>query len=113
MFEELFNIANNKLECLDEKVIGLPETQVTVLATECDFYIAVNDIDGSICDELKSKEDTKILRMLTMWKSGHLDLPSLKFRKALVALDQYNYGTHIVLQGEDGFNSKKLLATMP
>ncbi len=113
MFEEMFNVARNKLINVTEIVDGLPAPQVTVLFTENKhFYVAVNDIDGLICDELKSREDTKVVRMLTMWKSGEVDLSSFNFRKALIKLDQYNYNTDIVLQGKEGFNIKKLCVTM-
>lgn len=114
VFDKLFEIAKNRLENVDEKVNGLPEPQVTVLFTDNNnFYIAVNDIDGLICEELKRKNDTKIVRMLTMWKRGLLDLSSLKFRKALIELDQWNYRTDIILQAKDGYNIKKLSITMP
>lgn len=114
MFEELFEIAKNKLAGIDEPVVGFPEPQATVLFTyNKNFYVAVNDMDGFICEELKGKNDTKIVHVLTMWKSGQIDLPSFQFRKALVALDQYNYDIDILLQGNDGYIIKKLWETMP
>ncbi len=114
MFEEMFIIARNKLTTINEIFDGIPAPQVTVLFTENKhFYVAVNDVDGLICDELKSRKDTKVVRILTMWKNGQLDLSSLKFRKALIELDQYNYNTDIILQEKDGFNIKKLCVPMP
>lgn len=114
MFGKLFDIAKTSLAGVDEKAEGLPAPQVTVLYTDNDyFYIAVNDIDGAICDELKEKNDTKIVRMLTMWKDGGVDQSSLSFRRALVALDEYNYDTEIILQGEDGYSVIKLAVTLP
>lgn len=87
MIEKLFDIANKQLSIIDEKVSGLSESQVTILFTDSNnYYAAINDFDGLICNELENKKDTKIVHMLTMWKSGHVDLPSIKFRKALVPL---------------------------
>lgn len=113
MFEELFNIANNKLANIDKNAAGLPEPQVTVLFTDNgNYYVTTNDIDGMICNELKNKNDTKIINMLTMWKSGDIDLPSIRFRKALVELDESNCDTNIIVQGKDGCLVKKLSATI-
>ncbi len=114
MFEEMFDIAKNTLARISEKVDGLPAPQVTVLFTDNDHvYVAVNDIDGLICEELQYKKDTKIVRMLTMWKEGGVDLASLKFRKALVEMDEYNDDTDIIVQGREGYLIKKLAVTMP
>ncbi len=113
MFEDMLKIANTSLAKLDQKAIGLPQPQVTVLATDNDFYVAVNDTDGLICNELKLKDDTKVVLMLTMWKSGQIDLSSLNFRKALVELDQNNNNTDIILQGKNTLNIKKLSVTIP
>jgi hypothetical protein len=66
-----------------------------------------------ICEELKQNKTTKILRMVTMWKDGGVDLPSVTFRNALVKMDEYNKNTEVVLQGKDGYLIKKLSVTMP
>ena len=47
-----------------------------------------------------------------MWKNGQIDLSSLKFRKALVELDLYNYNTDIILQGNEDYLIKKLSVTI-
>ena len=47
MFEEMLEVARNKLATINEIVDGLPTPQVTVLLTNNDnVYVAVNDIDG-------------------------------------------------------------------
>ena len=80
MYEKLFELAQKSLENLEQKIEGLPAPQVTVLLTDLDhYYVAVNDVDGAICETLKQAKDTKVLRMLTMWKDGCIDLPSMKF----------------------------------
>ena len=114
MFEEMFNIARNKLENINEVVEGLPAPQVTVLLSDNNtIYVAVNDGDGTICEELKRDKNTKIIRMLTMWKEGGIDLSSINFRKALIKMDEENNNTDIILQGKESYLIKKLAVTIP
>jgi hypothetical protein len=51
--------------------------------------------------------------MVTMWKDGGIDLPSISFRKALIEMDEHNINTEIILEGKDGHLIKKLSVTMP
>ena len=114
VFEEMFNIARNKLENINEVVEGLPAPQVTVLLSDNNtIYVAVNDGDGTICEELKRDKNTKIIQMLTMWKDGGIDLSSINFRKALIKMDEENNNTDIILQGEESYLIKKLAVTIP
>lgn len=111
MFEKLFEIAKESLtDACDKK----PKEQVTVLFSDKNnYYIAVDDFDGLICEELRRNNDTKIVRLLTMWKGENIDLPSITFRRALVELDEYNEDTVIILQGKESHIIKKLSVTMP
>ena len=116
MFDQLIQIAKEKLMTVDETVDvdGLPAPQVTVLLTVNDaVYVAVNDVDGAICETLKQESDTKVVRVLTMWKDGGVDLPSYRFRLALVAMNACNADAAIVLQGENSLHTKRLGATLP
>ena len=71
VFEEMIRIAKDKLATIDEFVEGLPAPQVTVLLSDNNnIYVAVNDADGTICEELKRDKNTKIIQMLTVWKDG-------------------------------------------
>ena len=113
MYEEMFEVAKSKLSTINEIVDGLPAPQITVLLTDSDnIYVAVNDIDGVICEKMKIKKDTKVVRMLTMWKEGGIDLSSMRFRKALIEMDKYNDSTDIILQGQECYLIKKLSATI-
>ena len=113
MFEEMFNIARNKLENINEAVDGMPAPQVTVLLTNRNnIYVAVNDVEGLICENLKNADDTKIIRMLTMWKDGSIDLSSIRFRNALIETNEHNNNTNIILQGKEDYLIKKLAATI-
>ena len=56
MFEQLLRIAKENLMTLNETVDGLPAPQVTVLLTANNtIYVAVNDVDGIICEKLVKK----------------------------------------------------------
>ena len=113
MFEQLLRIAKEKLATIDETVDGLPAPQVTVLLTANDtIYVAVNDIDGRICETMVENQDTKIVRMVTMWKDCGVDLSSHRFRVALVNMDERNTDTAITLQGENGLHTKALGVTI-
>ena len=113
MIEEMLETAINKLSTVNEIVDGLPAPQVTVLlANNNNIYVAVNDVDGTICKELNNDKNTKIIKMLTMWKDGGIDLSSIRFRKALISLDEDNCNADVILRGKDGYLIKKLAATI-
>ncbi len=95
MTTDMFAIANAELANLNEKIERLPAPQVIVLLTDSDrFYVAVNDVDGTVCETMKREKDTKVVRILAMWKDGSIDLPSFDFRKALIQINGIN-GIHI------------------
>ena len=113
MFNDLIKLAKDTLFSLKESVIGIPAPQVSVICTnKNNTYIAKNDIDGSICDQLISNDDTRIVKLLTMWKNGQVDVPSFAFRKAIVEMNAQNKDTDILLQESEGFIVKKLSQTM-
>ena len=113
MFKEMLKIAKKEVEALTEDKNVRPGQQVTVLLTDKDnIYIATNDFEGLICRELQEKKDKKITKMVTMWKDGCVDLSSFDFRKALVAMDEYNLNTEILLQGAKDYVVKKLSITI-
>ena len=113
MFEEMISIANNKLSTVDETVESLPAPQVTVLlSAKNHIYAAVNDTDGTLCEECSLNQDTTITKMLTMWKGGKIDLPSIKFRKALVEMNDENNNTNVLLQWKEKYLIKRLSATL-
>ncbi len=113
MFEEMIFIAKNKLATVDEITEGLPAPQVTVLLSDNNkIYIAVNDIDGIICEKIKHDNNTKITQMLTMWKDESIDIASYAFREVLIKMDGDNSNTDILLQGKNDCLVKKLADTM-
>ena len=113
MFNQLLQIAKEKLVTVDETLDGLPAPQVTVLLTANDtIYTAVNDVDGIICEKMVKNQDTKVVGMLTLWKNGGVDLSSHRFRVALVDMNECNTDTAIILQGENGLHTKALGVTI-
>ena len=113
MFDEMLEVARNKLATVNEIIDGLPEPQVTILLTNHhNIYVGVNDVDGLICEKIKQDKDTMIIKMLTMWKGGRLDLSSRRFRNALIKMNDQNNHTDIILQGKEGYLIKKLAETI-
>ena len=109
MIDKMLALATDKLSRLDKCIDGLPAPQVTVLLTgQGNAYVTENDMDGAICAQLRKKNDTRIVRSLTVWKGGQIDLPSYPFRKALLTMDERNCDTELILQGKDGVITKKL-----
>jgi len=85
--------------------------QITVLLTDNKNTYISTEIDGAdVIDKLK--DDPTVVTMLTMWQSGEVDLPSIEFRKALVALNESNLETDIVLRSDVGYILKKLKITI-
>ena len=114
MFDELFAIAKAEIADLDEKAEGMPALQVTVLLTYSNhFYVAVNDVDGTICEKMKQTNDTRVIKVLTMWKDGSIDLPSFDFRDALIQMDERNLNAEMILNGMGGYHTKTLAVSMP
>ena len=113
MFAQLIQIAEANLTALNETADGLPTPQVTVLLTaNGNTYLAVNDVDGMICEKLVNHQDTKVVRMLTMWKNGSVDLSSHRFRVTLIEMDRANAGTMVALPGVNGLHAKALGTTI-
>ena len=109
MINKLLKIAQERLASLNEIANGLPAPQVTVLLTsKGNIHVAINDVDGGICEKLVQNQDTTIVEMITVWKDGEVDLSSHRFRVALVKMNVHNKETYVILQGENGLQTKTL-----
>lgn len=109
-YESLLSAARMHLEHIDEKVADWPAPQVTVLvSSQSRVYAVCNDAYEMVLAEMTRNQDTHILRMLTLWKDGQLELPYHALRKALAALDQRNLETAIYFSDE---RYKKLAVTI-
>ena len=50
-------MAKNEITDVKKKVVGLPAPRITVLLSDKNqYYTALNDIDGFICEELRKKK---------------------------------------------------------
>ena len=58
------------------------------------------------------EEDRKVLAVLSVWKGGCLDIPSVYFRQGLLALAPENGEAYVLLQGEGRILTKKLADTL-
>ncbi len=113
MFNDLISIAKETLAKTNEVKEGYPEPQAIVFTTQNSYtYISVVETPQEICSRLVSEDDTRILKILVMWKNGEIDVPSYELRKAIVELNNENMDAHILLQGEDGLLIKKLSEMM-
>lgn len=113
MFNQMLETAKSKLATVNEIADGLPAPQVTVVLTNNDnIYVTVNDVDGSFCQELKQNNDTNVVKILTMWKDGSIDLPSYSLLKALVKMNKDNINADILLQGKERYIIKKIAEIM-
>ena len=111
IIDNMRSVATDRLSHLDVCIEALPAPQVTVLLSkQGNTYVTENDMDGAICPQLRENGDTQIIKSLTAWKGGQIDLPSYQFRKALLALDEGNRDAELILQGKDGVITRKLSA---
>ena len=69
--------------------------------------------DPEFFDELRKKGDTRIVRMLSMWVNGGVDMGSFRIRKAVLDLDPRNYTAEVIATGAVSFVRKPLWITMP
>lgn len=81
-----------------------------------DYILPVRDWTDSLpeeafLNELRDSGDTEIALLVCLWRDGFcLDLPSMRFRQALAALDERNADTLILMNGEDADGRPALTA---
>ena len=106
-FEQMLALANEALRDMHTAPAGLPSPQVTLLVSATgQIYTAPNDTTGAVLNELNG--DTHIIKLLTLWKSGEVDVPAWHLRSALLELNPQNGETEVLLRGEDGYIVKRL-----
>lgn len=111
--EKLISLAREAVSGLQESSAGFPMPQVTVLRTVSGrIYITQNDLTGIVCQQLQEADDSQVELLVTLWKNGQIDLPSLAFRKALAVLHEENNKANIVLQGQGGLHLRLLKDTI-
>lgn len=68
--------------------------------------------ERSLLESLKRVGDTGIRCVLCMWQDGNIDIPSLEFRKMLLALNEQNARALIFVMTKNGISSIKLENTI-
>ena len=87
--------------------------QVLVIGTEENkIYTFANhgtDIEElQFISLLQKNGDVKIAKLLCLWSSLELDVPSMYFRTLLIKLHPENKIAKLILQGEEGYIIKEL-----
>ncbi len=81
-------------------------------ATDGNTLLFLNDISSAECEQamLQSLAEAhiRVARILCMWQSGGVDLPSYAFRRGLLEIDAANAEAEILLAGRDSFVIKTL-----
>ena len=83
------------------------------------YYFSNNVLSGNYTDEtafiqmLREKDDVYIQYVVCQWIDGGLDLPSMHFRKLLLAADSRNGQAKILCQGFEQHVIRTLAQTMP
>ncbi len=67
--------------------------------------------EDEVLHELRERGDTAIELLVCLWQQGlSPDLPSIRFRRSLLALDARNADTRILVNGEDADGRPALTA---
>ncbi|EPY13674.1 MULTISPECIES: hypothetical protein [Paenibacillus] len=82
--------------------------QATVLLTDHgNVHVAIcRDVFGSDCgyvnliNTLKNKGESRVLQMVTMWKNGTVDSPSMNLIKSIYEMNKENLETEVMLFGK-------------
>ncbi|UVI27398.1 hypothetical protein [Paenibacillus spongiae] len=84
----------------------MPPQATALLTDHGNVYVAVcHDVFGSDCGYnnmltyMKTRGETRILKMVTMWKDGGIDLSSMKFRESIYEMNKENIETEILVLG--------------
>jgi len=113
-WEELLTKATEKLE------IEAPEQVVVMQSAKDEIYcIAFSDLQAATEGAIPALEqatagiDTKIVRVVCMWRNGGIDLPSYALRDRLCKLNRENLDAQLLLQRADSPIIKRIADTMP
>lgn len=115
-WEILLNKAKKEAETLsDGNVVVMLTTKGTIDSISFQNLNAAIEAEHAMKFLIKKKknDDAKIERLLCMWYNGSIDLTSVAFREALLAIESTNVSTQMLLNGTKGYVVKTVQATMP
>lgn len=108
--EELIVFAKEAIKDIETYPEGIPMPQATAFLTESGkTYVAVNDLDAAMVEDIQKAGECTISKLVTVWKDGRVDLPCFSMRKAVLELCAENSNTQVILES----GTKSLSATMP
>ena len=95
--------------------------QVIVVKTaKANTYHFANHRPGESCEDedrfvemLSSQRDAEIRYLVCMWNNYGIEIPSMNFRKKLLAACGKNAEADILLEAEHGLIARKLIWSMP
>lgn len=98
----------------DEQVVVIRTTRGDVDAITQTFDAAITP-DSAIkaLVRIKRQYGASIEKLVCVFHGGHLDLPSMAFREALVEVDPAHYSAEMLLNGLRGYIAKTVEVTMP
>lgn len=96
----LMELARRALKTVKTVPIGLGTELVYVMESAGgSIYTVINDDFEGLLKQLADSGDTRIVQVLAMFAPGRdVDIPSCRFRKALLALNGANARTEVILQ---------------
>ena len=96
----LMELARRALKTVKTVPIGLGTELVYVMESAGgNIYTVINDDFGGLLKQLADSGDTRIVQVLAMFAPGRdVEIPSCRFREALLALNGANARTEVILQ---------------
>ena len=79
-----------KLQAYTQCIVVLTDKQKIYHKIIANALSEENAVEFSFLNEVKSNHDTKIKKIVCMWGSGDIDLPSWKLRKMLCEVNLEN-----------------------
>lgn len=91
----------------------LAETATSQVRGFVNRDVAKAEDEEAFLSVLREQGETELRRLVCMWYDGALDVPSIRFRRSLLALCPKNKDAQLILQGENIYVLRTVAATMP
>ncbi len=107
-------------ECLKEVESESGAQAIVLLAQSGQIYRSVipdaaaggREAEKQLIQELKSRNDRVVAKLVCKWADGGLDLPSCSFRELLCECNEDNRNAKILLTGGNGYLQKTIEQTI-
>ncbi len=105
-FHELKLFAEKAIRNITIQAEGLPAKQINVFLSSSGQLYATGDYRA--VGMVLPWEDNHIIKMLTMWENGDIDLPHYDCRMTMYMLNRCNADTLIYVSGNEGYHTVTL-----